>query len=26
VPHALGFPAPGARYLSLFGPRAVPSR
>jgi quercetin dioxygenase-like cupin family protein len=26
VPHALGFSAPGARYLSLFGPTDAPSR
>jgi quercetin dioxygenase-like cupin family protein len=26
VPHALGFPARGSRYLSVFSPRAAPSR
>jgi quercetin dioxygenase-like cupin family protein len=26
VPHALGFPARGARYLSLFSPTAAPTR
>ena len=26
VPHALGFPARGSRHLSVFSPRAVPSR